>query len=307
MNQVISHFRVATDLDVLPLQRALLRQPWLFGQDGERKGAYGSAHSCMTDIWLRYNPKEKYLRRNNFAGFNDEHDSQWYPAYYQLPQVRSIIFKLMELVEGERLGGVLITKLAPGESIDTHQDFGWHAAYYDKYYIPLQNAEGATFNFPDGKIEPKLGEAYWFENSIPHGVTNNSSEDRIALIVCIRSDSTKGAYRPQPAPTLSTTPIHHFSAGVNALELKLPAGHRACSHKHNYDHMSILAQGEVVVTVDGCTSRFIAPTVVTITAGKVHEIIAIEDSVWFCIHPAESLDSPKPELDDVIIAAIEQE
>lgn len=190
-----SFAKIACGFDVMPLQLALKRQPKLFGKYNLRADGYSSPHAQMSDIWVRYNPIDKYLESGDFSKFNDEHDAEWYPAYYALPQIRPIVFALMALVEGERLGAVLITKTPPGGSIAKHIDSSWHADYYDKYYIPIQNAPGATFNFEDGTIYPQLGEAWWFDNSVPHWVENNSNEDRIAMIVCIRSDRVKGAGR----------------------------------------------------------------------------------------------------------------
>lgn len=187
--------KVAVDLDVLPLQRAILRQPKLFGKYPQRGNFEGSPHCAMKDIWVRYNDIEPYLERGNLDGFADEHDSVWYPAAYAIPQVRKVVFDLMRIVEGERLGGILITKLPPGGKIEKHVDGGWHASYYDKYFVPILNEEGATFSFEDGVIHPKVGEAYWFNNAVPHWVDNNTDSDRIAMIVCIRHQGVKGAYR----------------------------------------------------------------------------------------------------------------
>jgi len=187
--------RVATDLDVLPLQRAILRQPKLFGKYPQRGNFEGSPHCAMKDIWVRYNDIEPYLATGNLDGFADEHDSVWYPAAYAIPQVRKVVFDLMRIVEGERLGGILITKLPPGGKIEKHVDGGWHASYYDKCFVPILNEEGATFSFEDGVIHPKVGEAYWFNNAVPHWVDNNTDSDRIAMIVCIRHQGVKGAYR----------------------------------------------------------------------------------------------------------------
>ena len=178
-------FKIAEGINVLPLQMALIRQPELFGKHKQRAQAYGSPHTEMSDIWVRYNAIENLEK--DPSTFNDEHDSVWYPAYYALPQIRPIVFWLMAHVEGERLGGVLITKIPAGGKIAPHVDRGWHAEYYDKYYIPIQNDEGAVFCFEDGIISPKLGDIYWFRNDNPHWVENNSSRDRIAMIVCIRS------------------------------------------------------------------------------------------------------------------------
>jgi hypothetical protein len=97
----------------------------------------------------------------------------------------------MHIVDGERLGGILITKLPAGGHIARHTDAGWHAQYYDKFYVPILNHKGSVFGFDDGIIEPELGEAWWFDNSNPHWVDNKSDCDRIAMIVCIRTELFK--------------------------------------------------------------------------------------------------------------------
>lgn len=187
--------KVADNLDVKPLQTAILRQPKLFGKYTQRGDFKGSPHSEMKDIWVRYNDVTPFLEKNSFVGFDSEHDSIWYPSAYAIPQVRKVVFDLMRIVEGERLGGILITKLPPGGNIKKHSDGGWHAEYYDKYFVPILNEEGAIFGFEDGIIAPKIGEAYWFDNSVPHWVENNTDSDRIAMIVCIRHSKVEGAYR----------------------------------------------------------------------------------------------------------------
>uniref|UniRef100_UPI00403FB682 aspartyl/asparaginyl beta-hydroxylase domain-containing protein n=1 Tax=Massilia sp. W12 TaxID=3126507 RepID=UPI00403FB682 len=53
--------------------------------------------------------------------------------------------------------------------------------------MALQNAPGAVFRFPDGEIPAKPGDCSWFDNSVPHSVHNDSGQERLALIVCIRS------------------------------------------------------------------------------------------------------------------------
>jgi hypothetical protein len=173
-------------LPVAPVVAALGAQPHLFGQHPDRARAPNSPHREATDIWLRYNDY-----RNLGPTFNDEHDSVWYPAWYALPELAPLVFGLMHEVQGERLGGILITKLPPGGQIARHTDHSWHARYYDKFYIALQNAPGSVFSFPDGDIHAQAGDCYWFDNSVPHSVHNQSGQDRLALIVCIKTDLFK--------------------------------------------------------------------------------------------------------------------
>jgi hypothetical protein len=185
------HFaHIAANLPTADLLAAITAQPELFGQHPQRTSAPGSPHHMVSDICVRYNDLANLGPR-----FNQEHDSVWYPAWYALPPLKPLIFQLMDWLEGERLGGILITKLPPGGKVFPHTDSGWHAAYYDKFYIALQNPPGAVFRFPNRDLIARPGDCFWFDNSVPHSVSNDSDQDRLALIVCIKTDKYKGLRR----------------------------------------------------------------------------------------------------------------
>lgn len=169
-------------IDVKPISDALKAHPELWNQHTPRLNIY--AHSDISDIWVRYNDFANY--KGNMVEFNSEHDSVWYPSAYLLP-VMPVIFKLMADVQGERLGGVLITKIPAGKQVRPHIDHGWHAGYYDKYAVQIESAEGQFFQFEDGKFHSEPGDIYQFDNSYTHWVTNDSTQDRITMIVCIKS------------------------------------------------------------------------------------------------------------------------
>ncbi len=91
---------------------------------------------------------------------------------------------------------------------------------------------------------------------------------------------------------------HHFSGqpdgkGVYAKEMRIAAGKLIVTHAHPYDHMSILACGAVLLTVDGISSELRGPAVVPIAKGKMHGIRGITDAVWFCIHSNVETDPAK--------------
>lgn len=186
-----THEFVCNDLDVSTLKQEILSHYEEFDKIHYRRTATGSPHSEMTDIWVRYNDISGLKDTADLKYLSDEHDSVWYSVIEKIPTVKKIVFDLMYKVEGERIGGVLITKLPPGGHIARHTDAGWHAQYYDKFFVPIQIQEGAIFGFDDGDIHAKEGEAWWFDNSNPHWVTNNSNCDRIAMIVCIRTEKYK--------------------------------------------------------------------------------------------------------------------
>ena len=186
-----SHELVCSDLDVTQLQKELLDNYDEFDKYNYRRTFPNSPHAEMRDIWARYNDVKPFEEKGDLKGFEAEHDSIWYPVIEKIPSVKNIVFDLMRKVDGERLGGILITKLPPNGHIARHTDAGWHAQYYDKFYVPVLNKEGSIFGFDDGVIEPELGQAWWFDNSNVHWVDNKTDSDRIAMIVCIRTEKYK--------------------------------------------------------------------------------------------------------------------
>ncbi len=189
---ITSHHKLNLILDVEALKNALNDNRDLFGQYPQRGESKDSPHKEMKDIWIRYNDVKPFLKSGDFTHFADEHDSVWYDCVLKLPQVFDLVFKIMSEVQGERLGGVLITKLPPGGEIKPHTDAGWHSDYYDKYYVCIQNKKGSNFYFHDGVVAPQEGEVYWFDNSNLHWVKNKTDIERIAMVVCIKTYNKLG-------------------------------------------------------------------------------------------------------------------
>jgi len=181
--------KIYSDLDVSLAIAELSNNDHLFGEFNARKDA-GPVMAQMDDIWLRYGDVSAMVKSGDYSALAIEHDSIWLK---DLPECKKLCFEIMKMVDGERLGGVLISKLPKGGEMLPHTDKGWHAGYYDKYYIPIKNGKGSVFGFDEGDIEPLIGDVWAFDNSYNHWVKNNSDKDRIAMIVCIKqSKYTKG-------------------------------------------------------------------------------------------------------------------
>lgn len=87
---------------------------------------------------------------------------------------------------------------------------------------------------------------------------------------------------------------HYVAGGVYAKEWRGNAGDFIEQHKHNYDHLSYLACGQVAVEVDGEYVVYTGPTGINIKAHKAHKVTAITPGVlWLCIHsiPADLRDA----------------
>ena len=88
--------------------------------------------------------------------------------------------------------------------------------------------------------------------------------------------------------------VHHFIGDdLYAKQMTLPADHRAVTHKHNFSHISVLSKGTASVRVDGVQETYHAPAFVEIKAGIEHEIIAMTDTTWYCIHVTDVKDPEK--------------
>ncbi len=168
--------------DVAPMREALKAHPELWDQQTARTQPIDSPHHGLSDIWARYADPATMAP-------DGSHDSIWYQPADALP-VRDMVFPLMAAVRGERLGGVLITRIKPGQVCKPHTDPGWHARYYEKFAVQIEAAPQQGFHFERQSLVTKPGDVFWFDNSFKHWVTNDSESDRITLIACIRTERT---------------------------------------------------------------------------------------------------------------------
>jgi len=83
---------------------------------------------------------------------------------------------------------------------------------------------------------------------------------------------------------------HHFIGGTYAKRMILKSGSNINSHKHNFDHMSILASGVAMVTINDVSKSYAAPAVIEIKAEKTHKIMAVTECHWYCIHATDITD-----------------
>lgn len=93
--------------------------------------------------------------------------------------------------------------------------------------------------------------------------------------------------------------VHHFSDGLYAKEMHIPANMMVLKHTHEYSHLSILASGKVAVLKGDDIEIIDGPACLDIKAGLIHGVKAITDCVWFCIHATDEKDPSN--VDEVLI------
>lgn len=166
--------------DVKPLREELAAHPEAWNQHRWRTEHPRSPHRECSDVWIRYNALE-----NLGPHFNDEHESVWYPIVDQLPTARRISETVADL-RHQRLCGVLITKVPAGGKVYRHIDRGWHAENTDKVGVMVEGNSDQQFSFDDSSHRCQAGECFWFCNQAAHWVYNDTGDDRVTLIVCLR-------------------------------------------------------------------------------------------------------------------------
>lgn len=69
-------------------------------------------------------------------------------------------------------------------------------------------------------------------------------------------------------------------------------------HKHNFDHVTLLAVGSVEVEVEGQDPKtFVAPTFIVIDKDHRHKITALtDDVVYYCVFALRDLDGTVSEI-----------
>jgi hypothetical protein len=94
-------------------------------------------------------------------------------------------------------------------------------------------------------------------------------------------------------PQAETEVKHHFSDGVYARELRIPAGVCLVGALHKTNHFFTVSQGEcVAVTHDG-REEIQAPYIGQTFPGMKRVIYAITDTVWTTFHVTEETDVDK--------------
>jgi hypothetical protein len=186
--------KLAEGVNVVPALLELQTNHDLWNQHTLRTMTPGSPHREVDDIWIRMNDLSKCRQADTDPVFVDHRESINYPAAARLPLIRALIMSTMAMVQGERLGRVIISRMNPGAQIGEHCDIGpdltkWYdnEPYYSRFHIVLQAGPGSLFNCEDEQVNMRSGEVWWFRNDLNHSVINNSSDDRIHIVTDIRT------------------------------------------------------------------------------------------------------------------------
>jgi len=165
------------------LLHQIVRHEELWNQNTLRTQHEGSPHRHVDDIMLRFQDMAALEAQQ----IMDDAECVWYPAWDVLTEAHKLIFDLAYMVKAERIGRILISRMAPGKVIEPHEDGGAVADYYTRYQMPLQSAPGCVFDCAGERVQMEGGQVWYFNNKLTHSVVNNSATDRISMVVDLRT------------------------------------------------------------------------------------------------------------------------
>jgi hypothetical protein len=83
---------------------------------------------------------------------------------------------------------------------------------------------------------------------------------------------------------------HHYSDGLFARELHIPAGTTLTGAVHKFRNLNILLSGEISVLTEAGIQRVKAPFVVVSPAGTKRIAYAHTDCIWMTVHATDEQD-----------------
>ena len=178
----MAHCEYLASYDVTDLAAQLDAQPELWDQNPMRTSWEDGPFTQTSDIWVRFG--------NDPGTWAGPHEPVNYPAWDLLPALQPIVADLVARVGAKKLGGILLARIPPGASIPPHTDAGaWHAEHYPvKAYVVIRSNPQCVNRYEDEEYILPAGEAWLFNNLVTHSVENRGDTDRLAAIVCMRTE-----------------------------------------------------------------------------------------------------------------------
>lgn len=114
------------------------------------------------------------------------------PARSLYAEVDKLVNWIYDYVEGTKLGRIMLVKLLSGGIIGEHTDPGQYFLEYYRFHVPFFTNPEVMFYGYNEQISDHMLEGHLCQlaNRRPHSAKNLSKEDRVHLIVDIKSLNT---------------------------------------------------------------------------------------------------------------------
>lgn len=186
--------RIGWDVDVSRLRHQIIRNWQLWNQNDFRTEYPNTPHVDVDDIWLRFSAKENLVTTTRVIG---DDKPVFYPAWDILSEAKPLVKGVMAATGAYELGRVLISRIPPGGQILPHRDNDGDYVHQNdiaRYHLVIQGSPGNLYRCgePDTpgdaeEVHMLTGELWWFSALKLHSVINASEDDRIHMMVDVRT------------------------------------------------------------------------------------------------------------------------
>lgn len=101
-------------------------------------------------------------------------------------------------------------------------------------------------------------------------------------------------------PQIDLSPVHYFAKGLVARELFMPKGSGVTGHIHVDEHIVVIPYGDVTVTTDEGTQRYVGPCTFVGKSGSKRALLMHEDTLWIAINPSDAATREEAEAKVVV-------
>lgn len=186
--------RIAQEIDVAALRHQIIRNWKLWNQHDFRTEYPGTPHVDVDDILVRYTAPESLTTTTKVMG---DDKPVFYPAVSILTEVKPLVRGIMNMTGAHDLGRVIISRIPPGGQILAHRDSDGEYVLQDdiaRYHLVIQGTPGNLYRCGEGtdqspaeEVHMLTGELWWFNAHHLHSVVNEGEDDRIHLMVDVRT------------------------------------------------------------------------------------------------------------------------
>ncbi len=103
------------------------------------------------------------------------------------------------------------------------------------------------------------------------------------------------------APQTEIPPVHHFSDGIYAREIMIPAGTVLTGKMHRTQHINVVSRGDITVWTERGMKRIRAPFTFVSQPGTKRAGYAHEDTVWTTFHSNPDNERDPVRLEEIFI------
>ena len=103
-----------------------------------------------------------------------------------------------------------------------------------------------------------------------------------------RADILRAEQALLKLPQIDLNPVHYFAKGLVARELFMPKGAVVTGHIHVDEHIVVIPYGDVTVTTDDGTERYIGPCTFVGKPGSKRALYMHDDTLWIAINPSDA-------------------